>query len=101
MTLIRPGFIVTEFIDAASKASDQYTDSAGPYAPFMAGFRVGYQKLRPVAGAPDDIARLVERALTADNPSPRYSDPLHARVFLFLEWILPRRLLGFIVRLRR
>jgi NAD(P)-dependent dehydrogenase (short-subunit alcohol dehydrogenase family) len=101
VTLIRPGFIVTEFIDAASKASDQYTDHAGPYTPFLAGFRVGYKKLRLVAGVPDDIARLVERALTADNPAPRYSGPFHASIFLFLKWILPDRLLEFIVRLRK
>jgi NAD(P)-dependent dehydrogenase (short-subunit alcohol dehydrogenase family) len=99
VTLIRPGFIVTEFIDAASKASDQYTDNAGPYTPYLEGFRVGYKKLRLVAGMPDDIARLVEKALTADNPAPRYNGPLHAKFFLFLKWLLPDRLLGFIVRL--
>ena len=101
VTLIRPGFIVTEFIDAASLASDQYTDNAGPYTPFMAGFRVGYQKLQLVAGVPEDIARLVERALTADNPAPRYSGPFHAKIFLLLKWLLPDRVLEFIVRLRR
>ncbi len=101
VTLIRPGFIVTEFIDAASKASDQYTDKAGPYLPFLAGFRVGYQKLRHVAGVPDDIARLVEQALASDHPAPRYSGPFHAKVFLFLKWLLPDRALEFIVRLRK
>ena len=101
VTLIRPGFIVTEFIDAASLASDQYTDNAGPSTPFMAGFRVGYQKLQLVAGVPEDIARLVERALTADNPAPRYSGPFHAKIFLLLKWLLPDRVLEFIVRLRR
>jgi NAD(P)-dependent dehydrogenase (short-subunit alcohol dehydrogenase family) len=101
VTLIRPGFIVTEFIDAASKASDQYTDHAGPYTPFLAGFRVGYKKLRSVAGAPDDIARLVEKALSSDNPASRYSGPLHAKFFLFLKWVLPNRVLEFIVRLRK
>lgn len=101
VTLIRPGFIVTEFIDAASKASDQYTDHAGPYAPYLEGFRVGYQRLRRIAGVPDDIARLVERALTADNPAPRYNGPLHAKFFLGLKWLLPDRLLEFIVRLRK
>ena len=101
VTLIRPGYIVTEFIDAASRASDQYTDHAGAYTPHLAGFRVGYQKLRRVAGAPDDIARLVERALTSDNPAPRYSGPLHAKFFLLLKWLLPDRLLQFIVRLRK
>lgn len=100
VTLIRPGYIVTEFIDAANAASDRYLEDAGPYQPFMAGFRLGYQKLRRVAGHPDDIARLVAHALTSENPAPRYAAPLHAKVFLFLKWILPARVLERITRLR-
>ena len=101
VTLIRPGFILTEFVDAAAKISDPITDHAGPYAPYLAGFRAGYERLRRIAGTPDGIARLVERALTADNPAPRYSAPLHAKFFLFLKWLLPDRMLEFIVRLRK
>jgi len=101
VTLIRPGFILTEFVDAANAASTEVIENAGPYAPYLGGFRVGYDKLRHIAGTPDDIARLVERALTADNPAARYSGPFHAKVFLFLKWLLPDRALAFIVRLRK
>ena len=101
VTLIRPGFIATEFIEAANIASAGVIENAGPYAPYLGGFRVGYDKLRRIAGTPDDIARLVERALTADNPAPRYSGPLHAKIFLFLKWLLPDLALEFIVRLRK
>ena len=100
VTLIRPGFILTEFVDAAAKVSDPIIAHAGPYAKFMDGFRVGYDRLRRVAGTPDDIAVLVERALTSANPAPRYSAPFHAKVFLFLKWALPRRALEWITRLR-
>jgi short-subunit dehydrogenase len=101
VTLIRPGFILTEFVDAANAASTEVIEHAGPYAPYLGGFRVGYDKLRRIAGTPDDIARLVEKALTSDNPAPRYSGPFHAKVFLFLKWLLPDRALAFIVRLRK
>ncbi len=101
VSLIRPGYIVTEFVDAANAASDQYLEQAGPYEPFLAGFRLGYQKLRRVAGQPNDIARLVEVALTSENPAPRYAGPFHAKVFLFLKWILPQRVLEKITRLKR
>jgi short-subunit dehydrogenase len=101
VTLIQPGFIITEFIEAANRASDTYVENAGPYLPFMAGFRLGYQRLRSVAGEPDDIARLVERALVSDNPAPRYCAPLHAKFFLFLKWALPARVIEFITRLKR
>jgi NAD(P)-dependent dehydrogenase (short-subunit alcohol dehydrogenase family) len=100
VTLIRPGYIVTEFVDAANAASDKFIEESGPYQPFMAGFRLGYQKLRRVAGAPDDIAVLVERALTSDDPAPRYAGPGHAHLFLFLKWILPDRLFAHLTRLR-
>ncbi len=101
VTLIRPGFILTEFVDAANAASTGVIENAGPYAPYLGGFRVGYDKLRRIAGTPDDIARLVECALVSDNPAPRYSGPFHAKVFLFLKWLLPDRALAFIVRLRK
>jgi len=101
VTLVRPGYIVTEFVDAANAASDQIIENSGPYTPFMAGFRLGYQKLRRVAGHPDDIARCVERALRSDNPAPRYNAPFHAKIFLLLKWLLPDRLFAHLVRLRK
>ena len=50
---------------------------------------------------PDDIARLVEKALTADNPAPRYSGPLHAKFFLFLKWARPDGPLAYRMRLNQ
>ncbi|MDB6114219.1 MAG: putative oxidoreductase [Lacunisphaera sp.] len=101
VTLIRPGFIITEFIEAADSASAAVIGNAGPYAPFYKGYQEGTKNMRRVAGGPDDIARLVEKALTSDHPAPRYSGPFHAKIFLFLKWFLPDRVLEFIVRLKR
>ncbi len=101
VSLIRPGFIITEFVEAANAASAEVMASAGAYAPFYKGYSENTTIMRRVAGVPDDIARLVEIALASDNPAPRYSGPFHAKVFLFLRWILPDRLLGFIVRLKK
>lgn len=101
VTLIRPGYIVTEFVEAANAASDRYIEESGPYQPFMAGFRLGYRRLRRVAGQPDAVARLVARALASDDPAPRYAAPGHAHLFLFLKWALPDRLFAHLTRLRR
>ncbi|HKB57169.1 MAG TPA: SDR family NAD(P)-dependent oxidoreductase, partial [Lacunisphaera sp.] len=101
VTLIRPGFIATEFIEAADKASAGVVENAGPYAEFYKGYQAGTKTMRRIAGVPDDIARLVEDALASDNPAPRYSGPFHAKIFLFLKWLLPDRLLAFIVRLKK
>jgi NAD(P)-dependent dehydrogenase (short-subunit alcohol dehydrogenase family) len=101
VTLIRPGFILTEFVEAANAASVDVVAQAGPYAPFYKGYQDSTKSMRRIAGQPDDIARLVAIALTADNPAPRYSGPFHAKLILFLKWILPDRALAFVVRLRQ
>lgn len=100
VTLVRPGFIVTEFIEAANAASAAVAEDAGPYAQFYQGYSSNTKKVRALAGEPDDIARLVEKAVTSDNPAPRYNGPFHAKFFLFLRWLLPRRAIGWITRLK-
>jgi len=101
VTLIRPGFILTEFIEAADAASAEAMENLGPYEPYFAGHRAGVKKLRRFAGVPDDIARLVEKALGSGNPAPRYSGPFHAKVFLLLKWLLPDRLFEYPLRLKK
>jgi len=101
VVLIRPGFILTEFVDTVNQVSGPVIENAGPYAPYFEGFRNDYKKLRWIAGQPDDIARLVEKALTARRPAPRYAAPVHAKLFLFLKWLLPARVLDWMVRLRK
>jgi len=101
VVLIRPGFILTEFVDAANRASAPVEANAGPYAPYFGGLHENYQRYMSWAGRPDDIARLVEKALTARRPAPRYAAPAHARLFLFLRWILPPRLVDRFVRMRK
>ena len=101
VVLIRPGFILSEFVDTANRVSGPVIENAGPYAPYFEGFRVGYQREQKVAGHPDDIARHVEKALKARRPSPRYAAPVHAKLVLFLKWLLPARVLDYMVRLRK
>jgi NAD(P)-dependent dehydrogenase (short-subunit alcohol dehydrogenase family) len=101
VVLIRPGFILSGFLDAANQASESVIAHGGLYTPYFEGFRHDYRRLQRFAGQPDAIARLVEKALTARRPAPRYAAPAHAKLFLFLKWLLPGRVLDWIVRLRR
>lgn len=101
VVLIRPGLILTEFVEVADRASAAVVEHAGPYEPYFAGHRKGYDRLRRNAGTSDDIARLVERALTAARPASHYSAPAHAKLFLLLKWILPVRAVDWLVRLKR
>ncbi|HLG14072.1 MAG TPA: SDR family NAD(P)-dependent oxidoreductase [Blastocatellia bacterium] len=89
VVIIEPGFIITEFLDVANQLARPITEEAGPYAPFVTGFNAGYQRMRRLAGGPDDIAVLIERALTARNPRPRYAAPRHARLAIGLKRWLP------------
>lgn len=100
VTLIRPGYILTEFVAAADAASTEVAAQAGPYARFYQGYSGNTNRLRRVAGAPDDIARLVAKALVSDDPAPRYNGPWHAKLFLLLRWLLPDGAIAWITRLR-
>ncbi|MFT3783657.1 MAG: SDR family NAD(P)-dependent oxidoreductase [Nibricoccus sp.] len=101
VVLVRPGFILTEFIDAADRASHEVVANPGAYAQFAQSFQGGARKLKGIAGRPDDIARVVERALAARRPNTHYAAPKHAKLFLFLKWAMPTRALDRIVRLRK
>ena len=101
VVLIRPGLILTDFVASADRASGPAAESAGPYAPYFAHYRAGHDRLRRTAGSGDDIARLVERALAAAHPRSHYSAPAHAKIFLFLRWLLPARAIDYFVRLRK
>lgn len=101
IVLVRPGFILTEFIDAADKVSAEVVANPGPYAPFAQSFQGGARKLKSIAGKPDNIARVVECALAARRPKTHYAAPKHAKVFLFLKWAMPVRAFDWIVRLKR
>ena len=101
VVLIRPGFILTEFVETADKVSQEVVEHAGPYAPYYSGYSNSTSRMRMLAGAPEDIARLVEKALTARRPSSHYAGPAHAKFFLFLKWLLPMRVVDFLVRMRK
>jgi short-subunit dehydrogenase len=92
VVVIEPGFIRTEFIDAANAASEEFLENPGVYAKPWANLEKGVVLVRRIAGKPDDVARLVAKALAARRPRSRYAGPAHAKFFLFVRWLLPDRL---------
>lgn len=101
VVVIRPGYIATEFAEAAQRASEPVLDLPGPYAPYLAAYERGYQRSHHFARPPDVIAKLVQRALSARRPRTHYAGPAHAWLFLFLRWILPARVFDRLVRLKK
>ncbi len=92
VVIIEPGFIITEFLGVANERARDIVERDSPYKPFFEGFAEGYQRMRKMAGRPEDIAELVVRALVLDRPRPRYAAPRHARLALALKRVLPARL---------
>lgn len=98
VVLIEPGLIRTRFSEAAVDSMDDSVDNAGPYGAFsarVAASTVGaYHRgtLARLGGEPEDVARAVERAMTASRPRPRYLVTPLARVLVAARAVLPDRM---------
>jgi len=97
VVVVEPGFILTEFLQVSSDVSRPVIQKESPYSGFFTTFNRSADRMRKMAGQPDDIARLVEKALTAERPRIRYAAPAHARIFLALKRLLPDRVIDFAV----
>ncbi|HKP87252.1 MAG TPA: SDR family NAD(P)-dependent oxidoreductase, partial [Blastocatellia bacterium] len=93
VVVIEPGLIITEFLEVSNARARDLIEQDGPYKPFFEGSGEGFKRMRKMAGHPDDIARLVVKALALDRPRNRYAAPRHARVALAAKRWLPERLL--------
>jgi short-subunit dehydrogenase len=92
VVVIEPGFIITEFLGVANEIAKPILEQNSPYKPFFEGFGEGYKRIRKLAGTPDDIAKLVTIALTANKPKARYAAPKHAKLAIALKRWLPEKL---------
>jgi NAD(P)-dependent dehydrogenase (short-subunit alcohol dehydrogenase family) len=96
VVLVQPGLIRTGFADAAVGGIAERAGE-GPYAAFdaavarvTAGAYAG-GIARRLGGDGDDVARAIERALTARRPRTRHRVTGSARLFLTLRRLLPDR----------
>lgn len=103
VVVIEPGGVLTEFADIA-KENLLGISGAGPYA---GQAKIMAQALENVAkpghgsitpATPLVIARVIAKALESPRPKTRYAAPCHAKVFLFLRWLLPDRLFDKMLR---
>jgi NAD(P)-dependent dehydrogenase (short-subunit alcohol dehydrogenase family) len=97
VVLIEPGLIKTGFADVALASLDRLEQAQSPYAVFNR--EVGrittesYEKgpISRLAGSAEDVAAIVEVALTAARPKTRYRVSASARVFLTLRRLVSDR----------
>lgn len=97
VVVIEPGFIITEFLGVANEEAREIIEHAGPYAETFERVAAGTQRLRKLAGRPEDIAELVFKAVATANPRIRYAAPGHARLGLALKRLLPTRLFDYVL----
>lgn len=95
--VIEPGFITTEFLGVANEVSHETIENAGPYAESFEHLSGAVQRLRKLAGRPEQIAELIFKAVAAKSPRARYAGPGHARFALAVKRLLPSRLFDYIL----
>jgi len=97
VVVIEPGFITTEFLGVANKQARELIENAGPYSKLFEKVSDATERLRRLAGHPNDIAEAIFQALTAENPRPRYAAPGHARFALAVKRLLPSRIFDYVL----
>ncbi len=96
VVVVQPGLIRSGFAEAA--VGGMGPPPEGPYAAFEAAVarstKEAYEKgpLAKLGGEPDDVAKVIERALTAARPKPRYTVTGSATLLLGLRRLLSDRM---------
>ena len=96
--VVQPGLIRSGFSDAAVSAMTAEAEGDDPYAAFNAAVarstKEAYEKgpFARLAGTPDDVARVIAKAISAKRPRTRYTVSPSATVLLTLRRILSDRL---------
>jgi NAD(P)-dependent dehydrogenase (short-subunit alcohol dehydrogenase family) len=99
VVVVEPGLIRTSFSEAALAAMGARggAGEAGPYAAFHEAVaratKEAYEKgpLARLGGTPDDVAKVIERALTARRPKTRYTVTPSAKLLLAQRALLSDR----------
>jgi len=97
VVVIEPGFITTEFLGVANENARPIMENAGIYAESFERVTGAVQRLRRLAGRPEDIAEVIFKALAARSPRTRYAAPGHAKFALAAKRLLPSRVFDYIL----
>jgi NAD(P)-dependent dehydrogenase (short-subunit alcohol dehydrogenase family) len=98
VVVIQPGAIRTEFDKAAVASLEAAAGGDDAYAEFNRGVgratREAYERgpLKLLGGDPDDVAKVIERAITARRPRTRYRVTPSATLMIGQSHVMPDRL---------
>lgn len=102
--VVQPGPIKTRFGDTAVASIPAAAHPQSPYAPFHAALAAKVRDLyggtlaRLAAVGPENVARVIHKAVQAHKPRPRYPVTAAARLLLILRRCLPDRAFDLLLR---
>ena len=96
VVVIEPGPIKTEFGNTAIANVHRVKQDASPYTAFNVAVAGKIHEafegwMAVMAGAPEDVAKAIERAISASRPRTRYAITAAAKTMMFLRRWLPDR----------
>ena len=106
VVVIEPGPVATSYGDTASQSMKKLLgDGSSPYHSLNRAVAKGIEdaytgRMKALAAAPEGVARVIERAISARRPRPRYVITAAARVLLALKWMLPDRAFDSVMRMQ-
>jgi NAD(P)-dependent dehydrogenase (short-subunit alcohol dehydrogenase family) len=96
VVVVEPGFVETPFVEKGRSETAEWRarlpeDAERYYGPGIDRFLGQVDRLAPMGSKPDDVARVIQRALTDTSPRARYTAGRDAKVLLALRRWLPDR----------
>jgi NAD(P)-dependent dehydrogenase (short-subunit alcohol dehydrogenase family) len=96
VSIVEPGFIETPMLDKGKSDSEDVIAKFPPagrelYADAVRNFQSTVESFRKRASAPEDVARAIQRALTAERPKARYTVGIDSKLLTTLARVLPTR----------
>jgi NAD(P)-dependent dehydrogenase (short-subunit alcohol dehydrogenase family) len=93
VSVIEPGPIKSDFTGTANEAMASEAGETGPYDAFHQAVAEGDAETDDsfIAGKPEDVAKTIEKALSARRPRPRYRVTAVARALPKVRAVLPDR----------
>jgi NAD(P)-dependent dehydrogenase (short-subunit alcohol dehydrogenase family) len=93
VSVVEPGPIRTEFTGLANDAMPSLDGTELPYADYHEAVAKADKETDEsfIAGKPEDVAKVIERAISARNPRPRYRVTFVARLLPAMRHTLPDR----------
>jgi len=88
VVVVQPGLIKTAWSGIAADHLMEHSQGSA-YRAIIEPMVKALRHPPSYTGSPDVIANVVSKAVNSPNPRRRYAAPFHAKVFIFLRWLLP------------